>query len=219
MEKKFSLEQVASPERDYKTQILNVINALEKRIRVVKAEGNTHLYDKLHEKKLIDARNETSEFEPVRTDIRETFAVPNDLEHIFVHDAHLGSFDDSIKQRALRCFSVLYDVVKHEGYYGEGRTIHNFLLNKLVELVQASTEMSEDEIYDGMEADVPRFVFVKGFMSTNGFQELPEKDRLDQEHPLIDADGQPIHTAKDWFVSGNNLEDIKTIRGESKLLS
>lgn len=220
MEKKFSLENASNPEKDYKTQILSVINALEKRIRVTAVPSNTELFATVHKKKLVDARREAVEFEPIRKDICQTFAVPDDPEHTYIFDAHRGSLDSSVKQRAIRAFSVVFDTLTHEGYYGEGRTIHNLLLNKIIELItERNAEITEDAVYEGMETDTPRFIFVKGFMSTDDFKELGDKYRQDQEHPLIDEQGQPIETAEGWFISGSSLEDVKTIKGESGLTS
>lgn len=220
MEKKFLLEHASNPEKNYRTQILSVINDIERRIRVVKMEGDSVLFNKLHEKKMVDARREGLEFEPVRGDICETFGVPIDSEHTFIFNAHRGGIESSVSQRAIRCFCVVFDALKHEGYYGEGRTIHNFLLNKIVELIEkANNGISEDAVYEGMETEPPRFIFVKGFMSADNFKELPEKDREGQEHPLVDEEGKPIKTAEGWFISGNSMEDLKTIKGESKLVS
>ncbi|KKW12434.1 MAG: hypothetical protein UY50_C0007G0003 [Parcubacteria group bacterium GW2011_GWA2_49_9] len=220
MEKKFSLENATNPENNYRTQILSIINALERRIRVTTIPSNTELFATVHKKKLVDARKEVVEFEPIRRDICEAFAVPSDSEHTFMFDAHRGSFDSSVKQRAIRCFSVVFDALKHEGYYGEGRTIHNLLLNKIIELITArNVDMTEEAVYEGMETDTPRFIFVKGFMSANDFRELDDKYRQEQEHPLVDDHGQKIETAKGWFISGSSLEDLKTIKGESGLTS
>ncbi len=219
MEKKFSIENAEGSRGDYKTQILSVINALEKRVRMTDVSPNSELFETVHKKKPVDARAEVAEFEPVRRDIRETFAVPDDSEHIYIYDAHRGSAESTVKQRAIRCFCVLFDTVKHEGYYGEGRIIHNVLLNKIVELVTARTGDSEEVIFESMEADTPKFIFVKGFMSTEDFKELGDKYRKDQEHPLVDETGKAIETAEGWFISGSNLEDRKKIQGESGLTS
>ncbi len=209
MDKSFSLEKVAGQESDYHTQIMSVINAIERRIRVVNPDEDKELFRVVHEKKRVDARRESAEYEPIRKDILETFGVPNESSHVYIYDAHRGTFDASVEQRAIRCFVVVYDTIKHQGFYGEGRTIHNMLLNKIVDLItEEHADISEDAIYDGMDMNPPRFVFVKGFMSNDGFKNLPERYRAEQERPLVNEAGEKIVTAEGWFISGNNIEGV-----------
>ena len=106
MEKKFIFEV---PKRKlesfgYKNQILAIINEVEERVRVVIPDERLH--KELHESKIMDTRAEVRQFESVRKDICETFGVPFDEEHISIYDPHRTE-QKLVKQRALRCFSVL----------------------------------------------------------------------------------------------------------------
>jgi hypothetical protein len=218
MDKTFALEKAGSPENDYHTQIMSVINALERRIRIVNPDEDKELFKVVHEKKRVDARRESAEYEPIRNDILETFGVSQESGHVYIYDAHRGSIDASVEQRAVRCFVVVYDTINHEGFYGEGRTIHNMLLNKVVDIItEAHPDISEDAIFDGMDTNPPRFVFVKGFMSNDGFKNFPERYRAEQERPLVNAEGEKIATAEGWFISGNNLEEAEGEVGEASI--
>jgi hypothetical protein len=81
MEKTFSLEESGKP--DYHQQLLNIINDIELKVRVVNPDQA--LFNELHEKKVLDARKESKEFEEVRKDICESFGVPFDNEHIYIY--------------------------------------------------------------------------------------------------------------------------------------
>ncbi len=208
MEKKFSFEMPGNkPEHfGYKDRILSIIHDVEDRVRVVNPD--TKLNQELHERKVMDARQEIKEFEPVRKDICETFDILFDDEHVFLHDPHRGG-TGAVEQRALRCFYVLIDSVKREGFYGEGRTIHHMLLNKLIEKAhEKDSSVTEEQVLAGINSNPPNFIAFKGFLSTDDFKEISDASRKVLETPLFDKKGEPIELAENWFISGHNLEEV-----------
>src|SRR3989338_629040 len=150
MEKKFSFEVPANKEGrpNYQDKILSVINEVKERVRVVNPDEQ--LYKELHAKRVMDSRQEMKEYEPVRKDICETFGVPFDDEHMVMFDPHRTNMSGPIEQRALRCFYVLIDSIHREGFYGEGRTMHHVLLNKIIEKVKTRfSDADEDSVLKG----------------------------------------------------------------------
>lgn len=208
MEKKFSLETPAQQTEHfgYKDRILSIINEVEERARVVNPDPR--LNRELHERKVMDTRQEMREFEPVRKDICEAFGVHLDDEHVFIYDPHRGSVGP-VEQRALRSFYVLIDSIRKEGFYGEGRSIHHLLLNKLIEKAKdKDPRVTEEQVLAGINANPPSYIAFKGFLSTREFKEISDASRKVLETPLFDKEGKLVETAENWFVSGHNLEEM-----------
>ena len=68
--------------------------------------------------------------------------------------------------------------------------------------------VTEEDIFQGMNLNPPKYIVFKGFLSTQGFQEeISESSRRVLETPLFDEEGKPIKTAENWFISGHNLEE------------
>lgn len=204
MEKQFSFESAKNQEGgDYHSRILRIINDVEERVRYVAPDSLLHT--ELHTKKPIDAHKEVAEFEQVRKDVCESFNVPQDSEHIFIYDR--SAVPGAKEQRALRAFYVLVDAVKKEAYYGEGRTDHITLLNKLIGLMKSQDPAVDFEsVIEKINEEPPRVLIFKGFLSIKEFKELSDSSRKALESPLFDADGNKIETAEDWFLTGHNLE-------------
>jgi len=203
-EKHFSIEEQNKPEKNYKAQILNIINDIEKRVKVVNPDQALH--NELHEKKVFDARKERVEFEPVRKDICESFGVPMDSDHLFFYNG--GSEVGPREQRALRAFFVLIDTVRKEGFFGEGRIDHNTIFRNLVELASKFDEkITFESVVEDMDSNPPKHIVFKGFMSTKEFHEISENSRKVLETPIVDSDGQKIQTAEDWFITGHSLSE------------
>lgn len=218
MEKKFTFETPANKAEnlDYKNRILAIINEAEERVRVITPDAQ--LDRELHERRVMDGRQEMKEFEPVRKDVCEAFGVPFDDEHVFIYDPHKNN-TGPVEQRALRCFYVLIDSLKREGFYGEGRTIHHMLLNKLIEKAKdLDPNVTEEQVLAGIGANPPRYIAFKGFLSTKEFKEISDASRKVLETPLFDKNGKPIETAENWFVSGHNLEEMFPPSPEQKSL-
>ncbi len=216
MEKKFSFEVPAnkSERLGYKDRILSIINEVEERVRVINPDDA--LNRELHGKKTIDARREVQEFEPVRRDVCEAFGIPFDDDHISIYDPH-RSTTGPVEQRAFRCFCVLIDSIKKEGFYGEGRIMHHALLNALIEKArEQDPNVTEEKIIAGIGATVPTYIFFKGFLSATDFREVSDVNRRVMETPLFDKNGKPVETAENWFVSGHNLEEMFPPSPESK---
>lgn len=208
MDKQFSFETPAKKGEHlgYKNRILSVINEVERRVRVVMPDESLHR--ELHEKRALDTRHEVKEFEKIRRDVCETFGVPYNEDHVYIYDPHRGNVGPK-EQRALRCFFVLIDTLKGEGFYGEGRTVHNVLLNKLTEkITERDSAITYEEILQGINKNPPSFIVFKGFLSTKEFREISDGSRQVLETPLFDERGAKIQTAEDWFVSGHNLEEM-----------
>lgn len=208
-EKTFSIEKQSKSEKSYKAQILNIINNIEKRVKVV--EPDQMLDRELHKKKYLDARRERVEFEPVRRDICESFGVPFDSEHMYFYndDVEAGPKE----QRALRAFFVLIDTVRKEGFFGEGRIDHNTLFRNIVDLAKKfDKDITFESTVENMDADPPAYLIFKGFMSTKEFREISENSRKVLETPIVNDDGEKVETAEDWFITGHNLTEL--IKGQ-----
>ena len=200
MTKSFSIEN--PPEgasTKYHDELLRIINDIEKQVRSI--EPDPALHNELHEQKYMDARAETVEFEPIRKDVCESFGVPDDGEHTYIHEgAGIGS------QRALRAFFILIDTLSKESFYGEGRIDHNTLLEKLTEkLSRIDKDATSDSIMNTLDTDSLRYLVFKGFLSTKEFQELSESSRKILETPIVDKEGQKIVTPSTWFITGHNI--------------
>lgn len=208
MDKRFSFERPEDKAEHfgYKDRILSIINELERRVRVVNPDEK--LNKELHERRVIDAQQEVREFEPVRRDVCEAFGVPFDDEHVFIYDQHRSRVGP-VEQRALRCFYVLIDSLKREGFYGEGRTIHHVLLNKLIEkATEKDSQVTEERVLAGINSNPPSYIAFKGFLSTDDFKEITDASRKVLETPLFDKEGKLVETAENWFISGHNLEEV-----------
>ena len=164
---------------NYHHEILSIINDIEEHIRSV--EPDQLMHNELHAQRNIDARAEISEFGPIRKDVCESFGVPNDDNHIYIHQGvAVGT------QRALRAFFVLVDTLQKQTLYGEGRADHNTLLKNLSEkLGRLDTESSFDSIVSALETDSLRYLVFKGFLSTKEFHELSDSSRKVLETPIL----------------------------------
>lgn len=204
-EKQFSIEETKKTEGgEYRAKILNIINDIEKRVRVV--EPDAVLHRELHEKRVVDSRREVEGFKETRQDVIDSFGITNDPDHIyfFNDDQPVGVQE----QRALRAFFIMIDTVKKEGFYGEGRIDHNTLFRKLVELASKFQEgLSFESVVEKADTDPPQFLVFKGFLSKSDFREISESSRKILETPIFDESGKPIETAENWFITGHNLGD------------
>lgn len=215
MDKQFSLESHETREEPkYRLQLIAIINDLEKRVRYIDPEKDPTLFKKVHERKIVDARGESRKFNQIREDICRSFGVPLDDEHVCILDMHRGlEKQKPMEQRVLRCFDVLIDLKRKEAYYTEGRTIHVMLLNKIINMAQklhpTITEEGVKKGIEGEEKEARKFLMFKGFMSLDGFQMLSEPHKEDDEQKIYDLEGNPIETAKGWFISGHNLPTEK----------
>lgn len=185
-------KQRRSKRSQHTRQILEIINDIEKRIRVI--ETDAILHRELHEKRVIDNRRETAEFEEVRRDLCEAFDVPIDDSHVYLHSA---SEQGAVEQRAQRVFYVLIDTMKGEGYYGGGRTDHNTLFLCLVELAgEYDQSVNFESVVSNLDGDPPKYLVFKGFLSTDNFASLSEAGKKILESPMRDGGGNVIETAK-----------------------
>ncbi|TSC66999.1 MAG: hypothetical protein CEO19_409 [Parcubacteria group bacterium Gr01-1014_73] len=208
-EKQFSIEEIKKTEgREYRTKLLNIINDIEKRVRVV--EPDAVLHRELHEKRVVDSRLEKEDFKETRQDVIDSFGIADDPDHIYFFNDNQPIGDK--EQRALRAFFIMIDTVRKEGFYGEGRIDHNTLFRKLVELASKFQEgLSFESVVEKTDTDPPQFLVFKGFLSKSDFKEISESSRKILETPIFDQSGQPIETAENWFITGHNLGDgIKT---------
>lgn len=216
LEKQFSIEKPQNkPEHfGYKNRILGVISDIEKKIRVVNPDDQ--LFNELHAKRRMDSRAERQEFEAVRKDICETFGVNQDEDHVYLYSPHKGP-ESIVEQRALRCFYVLIDAENRDAFYGEGRTLHHFLFEKLVKLMEKKyPNINSEFVIDHLEGNPPKYIAFKGFLSTKEFKEISDSSRKVLETPLYDQNGQKIETADTWFITGHNLETMFPPSPENK---
>lgn len=204
MEKKFSIEgQNSEVQPNYKDRILSIVNDIEKRVRLINPDQL--LSKELHEARALDARKENAEFEMVRRDVRESFGVPDDAEHVYLYD---NKIQGTVEQRALRAFFVMIDTVRRENFYGEGRIDHNTLFRNLVGLAKKfDATIDFDSVVERMDTDPPQYLIFKGFLSVKDFREISDSSRKVLETPLFDAEGEKIDTASDWFLTGHNLPE------------
>ncbi len=206
MDKQFSFEAVKTKEReDYHTTILNIINDMEQKVRYVVPDPS--FSTELHKKKVLDSRREIADFETVRKDVCESFGIPQDSEHVYIHDSTPPK--EAKEQRALRAFYVMIDAVKKEGFYGEGRIDHNTLLNRLIDLAKRKdSTLTFDAMVEKINEEPPHILVFKGFLSIKEFKELSDSARKLIESPLYDKNGEKIETAEEWFLTGHNLESV-----------
>lgn len=206
-EREFELNSVSTESRpdDYHRQILKIIEGKRASVRVV--EPDELLHRELHEQRIVDARKEIAEYEPVRRDVCETFGVSFDEEHIYIHD-HFSTATKTIKsQRSLRAFFVLIDLYSKQTFYGEGRIDHNTLFKGVCgKGRQFVPDMDFDSVLESLDGPEKRYLVFKGFLSTKDFHEVSEASRSVLETPLLDEKGQKIETAEDWFLTGHNLD-------------
>jgi hypothetical protein len=207
MSKEFSIEQApVNEDTHYHEGILKIINALEKQVRSIKPDV---VFNKeLHEKRRIDARAETKEFEEVRKDVCESFGVPFDEEHIYIYSKS-GAI---VEQRSLRAFFVLIDALTKEALYGEGRTDHNILYVNLCDRLAKIESDPKVDFETVSQDETGRYLTFKGFVSTKEFAELSESNRRVLETPIVDEEGKRIETPKTWFVTGHNLPEGEKTR-------
>ncbi len=201
MSKEFSIEQqVHSEKGHYHEDILKIINHIETQVRAIEPDALMH--KELHTKRMIDARKESVEFEEVRKDVCESFGVPVDQEHIYLH-----SNSGANEQRALRAFFILIDTITKEAFYGEGRIDHITLYRKLCDRLSEIDPKADFDTISQDDSDPQRYLVFKGFVSTKEFAELSEQNRRVLETPIIDEAGNKIETPKTWFVTGHNLPE------------
>lgn len=199
MEKSFHIEGPSSERGNYHESLLRIVNEAEKRVRAVIGIDKV-MHDELHEKKVIDSRQEEVEFTDVRKDICESFGIPFDDEHIYIYEGKIGN------QRAMRAFYVLIDAVREISLYGEGRIGHVILLNKLAERLSRITGLSEKEISADIDDDTSeKYLIFKGFLSIDGFKDMSDTNRRVLETPIVDEFGQKVETPENWFVTGHNV--------------
>lgn len=201
--KEFSLESANEKIKEsYKVKILNIINEIEKNVRVL--DPDEALDKELHEAHYIDSSQESKEYEPVRKDVCETFGIPVDSEHVWVHNVSKSS--EPRVQRALRTFYILIDMIRKEGFYAEGRLDHHTLLRKTSELRSKKIpDLTFETVLKRIDAEPPLYLVFKGFLSTKDFREISEGSRRLLESPIYDENGQKIETAEEWFITGHNL--------------
>lgn len=210
-EKTFAIENTLRPDggdheikREYKAKLLNIINDIEKKVRVVNPDEALH--NELHERRFLDARRERAEFEPIRRDVCESFGVPYEPDHLYFFNG--GSESEAKEQRALRAFFVLIDTVRKEAFFGEGRIDHNTLFQNLVRLLsKIDPDVSIESIVATMDSEPPKYLVFKGFMSLKDFAEISNSSRRVLETPIIDSEGKVIETADEWFITGHNLAE------------
>ena len=213
-EKQFSIEEPKKKEgREYQTKLLNIINNIEKRVRVI--EPDAALHRELHEKRIIDSRREVENFKEVRQDLFDSFDITNDLDHVYFFNDNQAVSDK--EQRTLRAFFIMIDTVKKEGFYGEGRIDNNTLFRNLVELAAKFQKgLSFETIVEKTDTDPPQVLVFKGFLSTSDFTEISESSRKILETPIFDESGKPIETAENWFITGHNLGDGTKTEGATR---
>ena len=68
--------------------------------------------------------------------------------------------------------------------------------------------ITENNVIEGMEADPPRYITFKGFLSVKDFKEISDSSRKVLETPLFDKEGKLVKTAENWFISGHSLEKM-----------
>ncbi len=190
---------------DYHAQILSIIDGLEQKVRYVVPDAAFN--KEIHEKKSVDARKETADFEAVRKDVCQSFGIPCDSEHTYLYDR--ASIQGAKEQRALRAFYVMIDAVRKEGFYGEGRIDHNTLLDHLIKMAKKfDSSLTFDTMVERINSSPPTVLVFKGFLSTKDFKELSDGARKIIESPLYDTEGKKIETAEEWFLTGHNLETV-----------
>lgn len=194
-------------ERQHAVRFLEVLNGLRKKVLAPDMHPQGLLHKAVHVERLIDSSGELESLEGVRGDILNTFGVPNDREHVFIEERDGSSDVGNKKQRAIRAFFVLVDLLSETGegtaYYAEGRIMHAYLLNTIVERFDVGADI--DELYDLITAENPRFLTFKGFLSGENFADLPDTIRATLEDKITDSNGEVIETPSDWFITGTSL--------------
>ncbi|PIP86901.1 hypothetical protein COW81_03165 [Candidatus Campbellbacteria bacterium CG22_combo_CG10-13_8_21_14_all_36_13] len=213
MERTFSIQhefqgdEENNNERQHAVRFLEVLNGLRKKVLAPDMHPQGLLHKAVHVEKLIDSRGELESLEAVRDDILYTFGVPNDKDHVFIAERDGNSDVGTKKQRAVRAFYVLVDLLSETGdgtaYYAEGRDMHAHLFNTIVERFNVGADI--DELYELITADNPRFLTFKGFLSGENFADLPDTARATLEEKLTDSNGEVIETPPDWFITGTSL--------------
>jgi hypothetical protein len=203
-EKSFSIEhQNEEKQPNYKEEILKIINDYEKSVRAVSPDVD--LDREIHQEKVIGHEEEWKEFEEVRKDVCESFGVSDDERHVYIHDKE-NAVDVTSDQRAFRAFCVVIDALTDEKFYGEGRTWHVDLFNTLAaRMNNGEADIFAEKVFYGQIAGASRYLFFKGFIANDSFQDLSERASKIIRTPIYDGEGSEIKTPDNWFITGHNL--------------
>ena len=197
-------------EQRFTGKLLNLVrrDTERRKVRMIESASTDPFDRELHGKKFHDASEEMESCAPIRKEIAESFGVTLDGEHTVFYPQK-GEGKDIGTQRAFRAFVVFEDAVLGESFYGEGRTMHNLLLTRIIEkfkILSGDTRSSE-EILDQIANTDGEFIFIKGFLSDDKFADMSEQNRHLLETPIHTEDGGIIETPKNWFVTGHNLPE------------
>jgi hypothetical protein len=66
---------------------------------------------------------------------------------------------------------------------------------------------SDDEILEEIGAQNGEFLFVKGFLSDNEFDDMSKQNKKSLETPIHDKDGNVVDTPGNWFITGHNIAE------------
>ncbi len=200
--------------QSYSGKLLNIIHAdseRRKQIRTLESSIGDPLDKELHQQRFYDSRAEIESCTPTREDIAESFGINLDEEHMIFYPQP-GEKKEVGTQRAFRAFVVLSDAVLGESFYGEGRTMHNSLLKMVIQKFkeQNGDPRPEEEILDEIGNTNGEFIFIKGFLSDDGFANMSPQNKHALETPIHDKTGGIVETPKNWFVTGHNIsEDLE----------
>lgn len=165
--------------------------------------------------------------EGARSEIFESFAVENDVEHAFIQGRTEGVSD--IKQRAIRAFVVLIDKKYtnpdtnfHESFYGEGQASHRELLASVITLAReygiGDLPFNEEEVEKESSSPAPRWLVFKGFLLANRdeLENIPFSDHEEilrsfalrkrglETNAIADENGPiEIDEAMGWFLTSS----------------
>lgn len=220
--KRFSIEQrdvtkenEKGEDKSYKKRILSIANGDDRAVHAPKIKPGGPLHNILENREHYgDSGEEVAEYEPLREEICAAFGVRKlDEDHVWIREVNEpeNGNRDSLKQRSFRVFCVLINTEADEQFYGEGRMAHKEIFDELAKLAenQGLDISSFEELYDYIKShpdeEDREWVFQKGFMSKDGFADLPERFREGFEQCIVDKNGNEVETPESWFVSGGSL--------------
>ena len=153
-------------EQKFTGKLLNLVrkDTERRRVRMIESHSTDPFDRELHQKKFHDASEEMESCAPIRKEIAESFGVTLDDEHTVFYPQK-GEGKEIGTQRAFRAFVIFEDAVIGESFYGEGRTMHNLLLSRVIEKfkIQSGDPRNSEEILDEIANTNGEFIFIKGF--------------------------------------------------------
>ncbi len=187
----------------YQEQILRIVNQAQEQF--ARSIQDPTVFTETHQmqERLTETHEDVAKYNDAREDIFQSFGIQNDAGHTYFEFADLKP--QRVQQRVSRLFYLIIDIHSGEVFYGEGRIAHAHLVDPLIQLMQRKDiDVDRETFFSGLDQNPPKYIFVKGFLSANGFQDMVQARRALQT-PLLDADGNVVNTPDNWFISAHNI--------------